>query len=148
MVDKNQSITVQGVEVHITTRDDEDYISLTDMTKAFPDGELLIKSWFRNKNTIEFIGVWERINNPNFNLTEFDQVKSEAGLNRFTMSAKRWAEKTGGIGVISKSGRTGGGTFAHRDIAFQFGSWLRIDYEITSTTYSLSFRKGPRGMRG
>lgn len=130
MVGKNQSVLVQGIEVHITTRDDEDYISLTDMTKAFPDGELLIKSWFRNKNTIEFIGVWERINNPNFNLTGFDQVKAEAGLNRFTMSAKRWAEKTGGIGVISKSGRTGGGTFAHRDIAFEFGSWLSPEFKL------------------
>ena len=130
MAGKNQSVIVQGIEVHITTRDDEDYISLTDMTKAFADGELLIKSWFRNKNTIEFIGVWERINNPNFNLTGFDQVKAEAGLNRFTMSAKRWAEKTGGIGVISKSGRTGGGTFAHRDIAFEFGSWLSPEFKL------------------
>lgn len=130
MTGKNQSVIVQGIEVHITTRDDEDYISLTDMTKAFEDGELLIKSWFRNKNTIEFIGVWERINNPNFNLTGFDQVKAEAGLNRFTMSAKRWAEKTGGIGVISKSGRTGGGTFAHRDIAFEFGSWLSPEFKL------------------
>ncbi|MBT9099342.1 KilA-N domain-containing protein [Methylovulum psychrotolerans] len=130
MAGKNHSVVVQGIEIHITTRDDEDYISLTDMTKAFADGELLIKSWFRNKNTIEFIGVWERINNPNFNLTGFDQVKAEAGLNRFTMSAKRWAEKTGGIGVISKSGRTGGGTFAHRDIAFEFGSWLSPEFKL------------------
>jgi len=130
MVSKNQSIVVQGVEIHLFSHNEEDYISLTDMTKAFADGDLLIKSWFRNKNTIEFIGVWERINNPNFNLTGFEQVRAEAGLNRFTMSAKRWAEKTGGIGVISKSGRTGGGTFAHRDIAFEFGSWLSPEFKL------------------
>ena len=130
MVSKNQSIVVQGVEIHLLSHNEEDYISLTDMTKAFADGDLLIKSWFRNKNTIEFIGVWERIHNPNFNLTGFDQVKAEAGLNRFTMSAKRWAEKTGGIGVISKSGRTGGGTFAHRDIAFEFCSWLSPEFKL------------------
>jgi len=130
MNSKNQSIVVQGVEVHLFSHDEEDYISLTDMTKAFDDGELLIKSWFRNKNTIEFIGVWERINNPNFNLIEFDQVRAEAGMNSFTMSAKRWTERTGGIGVISRSGRRGGGTFAHKDIAFEFGSWLSPEFKL------------------
>lgn len=123
-------IEVQGVEIHVVERGNEDYISLTDMTKAFPDGELLVRSWFRTKTTIEFLGVWERINNPSFNLTEFEQVKSEAGSNTFTMSSKRWGEKVGGIGVISRSGRTGGGTFAHKDVAFEFGSWLSPEFKL------------------
>ena len=91
---KNQSLIVKGVEVHVTQKDEEDYICLTDMVKAFDDGETLIKSWFRNKNTIEFIGVWESLNNPNFNWIEFDIIKSESGLNRFTMSAKKWSQRT------------------------------------------------------
>lgn len=127
---ENGVIEVQGVEIHVVERGNEDYISLTDMTKAFPDGETLIRSWFRTKTTIEFLGVWERINNTNFNLIEFDQVKSEAGSNTFTMSGKRWAEKVNGIGILSRSGRTGGGTFAHKDIAFEFGSWLSPEFKL------------------
>jgi len=121
---------VQGVEVHVTQRDDEDYICLTDMIKAFNDGDTLIKSWFRNKNTIEFIGVWESLNNPNFNWVEFDLIKSESGLNRFTMSAKQWTQRTNGIGIIAKTGRYGSGTYAHRDIAFEFGSWLDPSFKL------------------
>ena len=81
MDSKEQSITVQGVEVHVTNKNDEDYISLTDMVSRFEGGRTLIDSWLRNKNTIEFLGVWERINNPNFNLLEFEEVKNKAGLN-------------------------------------------------------------------
>lgn len=124
------AINVQGVEIHLMGRGQEDYISLTDMTKAFPDGDSLIKAWLRTKTTIEFLGVWERINNQDFNLVEFDLVKSHAGSNTFTMSAKRWAEKTGGIGIIARSGRTGGGTFAHKDIALEFGSWLSPEFKL------------------
>jgi hypothetical protein len=130
MEHKNQSLTVQGIEVHVTTRDDEDYICLTDMVKGFNDGDTLVKSWFRNKNTIEFIGVWERLNNPNFNWVEFDLIKSEAGLNRFTMSAKQWAQRTNGIGIIAKTGRYASGTYAHKDIAFEFGSWLNPEFKL------------------
>lgn len=125
----NKSIVVQGVEIHLIAKGEEDYISLTDMTKAFADGELLIKSWLKNKNTIEFIGVWERLNNPNFNWAEFDLIRKEAGLNRFTLSAKQWSEKTNGIGVVAKAGRYGG-TFAHKDIAFEFGSWLSPEFKL------------------
>jgi acylphosphatase len=124
-----KSILVQGVEIHLFSRNEEDYISLTDMVKASADGDVLIKSWFRNKNTIEFIGIWERINNPDFNWVEFELIKNEAGLNRFTMSAKQWMEKTKGIGVIAKAGRYGG-TFAHKDIAFEFGSWLSPEFKL------------------
>lgn len=96
-----KTIVVQDVEIHLMSKDDEDYISLTDMVKAVSDNDILIKSWLRNKDTIEFIGVWERINNPNFNRVEFDLIRMEAGLNRFTMSAKKWQEKVNGIGVIA-----------------------------------------------
>ncbi len=121
MVDKNQSVIVQGIEIHISTRNDEDYISLTDMVQNFEGKEQLIKNWLQNKNTIEFLGVWEQLNNVNFNLVEFHQIKNEAGLNRFVMSAKKWIQRTNGIGLVAKTGRYGG-TFAHKDIAFEFGS--------------------------
>jgi hypothetical protein len=142
MTTKNQSIVVQGVEVHITTRNDEDYISLTDMTKQFDGADQLVKNWLQNKNTIDFLGVWERLNNPNFNLVEFHQIRNEAGLNRFVMSAKQWALKTGGIGLIAKAGRYGG-TFAHRDIAFEFGSWLSPISPKTPTVPTLTAQTFP-----
>lgn len=126
---KNQSLVVQGIEVHVTTKDEEDYISLTDMVAGFEGGSALIESWLRNKNTIEFLGVWERINNPNFNSPGFEGIREEAGLNRFTMSAKKWVQLTGGIGLIAKTGRYGG-TFAHKDIAFEFGSWLSPEFKL------------------
>ena len=126
---KNQSVIVQGVEINITSKDDEDYISLTDMTKGFNGAEQLVKNWLQNKNTIDFLGVWERLNNPVFNLVEFHQIKNDAGLNRFVMSAKQWVQRTGGIGLIAKTGRYGG-TFAHRDIAFEFGSWLSPEFKL------------------
>ncbi len=129
MVDKNQSVIVQGVEIHISTRNDEDYISLTDMVKVSSDGELLIKSWLRNKQTIDFLGVWEKINNPNFNLVEFDLIRMNAGSNLFVLSVKQWREKANGIGLIAKTGRYGG-TFAHKDIAFEFGSWLSPEFKL------------------
>jgi hypothetical protein len=129
MVEKNQSLTVQGIEIHITTRNDEDYISLTDMVSGFDGKEQLIKNWLQNKNTLEFLAVWEQLNNPDFNLVEFHQIRIEAGLNRFMMSAKKWMEKVNGVGVIAKAGRYGG-TFAHKDIAFEFGSWLSPEFKL------------------
>ena len=125
----NEIINVQGVEIKIATVHEDDYISLTDMTKSFGDGDQLIKNWLENKNRIDFIGVWETLNNPNFNLVEFHQIKTEAGLNRFIMSAKKWIERTGGIGLIAKAGRYGG-TYAHKDIAFEFGSWLSPEFKL------------------
>lgn len=129
MTSKNQSVTVQGVEVHITTHNDEDYISLTDMVSSFDGGSTLIDAWLRSKNTIEFLGFWERLNNQSFNSVEFDIIRMEAGTNRFRMSAKQWTLKTGGIGLIAKAGRYGG-TFAHKDIAFEFGSWLSPEFKL------------------
>lgn len=126
------SLQVQGVEIHVIGKGEEDYISLTDMAGGF-DGEgdtSHIDAWLRSKNTIDFLGVWERINNPNFNSVEFDRVRMEAGTNRFRMSAKQWAQKTNGIGLIARSGRYGGGTFAHKDIAFEFGSWLSPEFKL------------------
>lgn len=125
----NKSILVQGVEIHLVSKNDEDYISLTDMVSGFEGGSSLIEAWLRNKNTIEFLGVWERINNPNFNSPEFEGIRIQAGLNRFTMSAKGWAQRTNGIGLIAKAGRYGG-TFAHKDIAFEFGSWLSPEFKL------------------
>jgi len=125
----NTSVIVQGVEVHITTRDDEDYISLTDMAGNFDGGATLIDAWLRNKDTIEFLGVWERINNPHFNSVEFDGIRLEAGTNRFRLSVKQWTQKVGGTGLIARTGRYGG-TFAHRDIAFEFGSWLSPEFKL------------------
>jgi hypothetical protein len=125
----NQTITVQGVEVHVLSKDDEDYISLTDIVQKFEGGSTLIEAWLRNKNTLDFLAVWERINNPNFNSIEFDGIKLEAGLNRFSMSAKKWMEKVNGIGIIAKAGRYGG-TFAHKDIAFEFCSWLSPEFKL------------------
>ena len=122
-------IIVQGVEIHLMSRNAEDYISLTDMVQNFDGGSALIDSWLRNKNTLEFIAVWEHINNPNFNSVEFDGIRLEAGTNRFRLSAKQWMEKVNGIGVIAKAGRYGG-TFAHKDIAFEFGSWLSPEFKL------------------
>lgn len=125
----NKTLTVQGVEIHLISKDDEDYISLTDMVQGFDGQEQLIKNWLQNQNTIEFLSVWERLNNPNFNLVELHQIKSEIGLNRFVMSAKKWAEKTNAIGIVARAGRYGG-TFAHKDIAFEFGSWLSPEFKL------------------
>jgi hypothetical protein len=125
----NKTLNVQGVEIHLISKDDEDYISLTDMVQGFDGGTGLIEAWLRNKNTLEFLAVWERINNVSFNSPEFEGIRLEAGLNRFSMSAKKWMEKVNGIGVIAKTGRYGG-TFAHKDIAFEFGSWLSPEFKL------------------
>ena len=125
----NKSLTVKGIEVNLTSKDDEDYISLTDMTKSFNGADQLIKNWLQNKNTVDFLGVWEQLNNPGFNLVEFHLIKNEAGLNRFVMSAKQWTERTKGIGLLARAGRYGG-TFAHKDIAFEFGSWLSPEFKL------------------
>ena len=108
--------------------DDEDYISITDMLKA-KEGNFLISSWLRNRNTIEFLGIWEELHNQNFNYIEFDIIKGKAGLNNFIISVKEWVEKTNAIGIISKAGRYGG-TYAHKDIAFEFGMWISPKFKL------------------
>ncbi|MGH6626331.1 MAG: KilA-N domain-containing protein [Burkholderiaceae bacterium] len=119
----NRVITVKGAEVAIATRHEQDYISLTDMVKNFEGGSALIEQWLKNKDTVLFLGVWEQLNNAFFNSLEFEGIKNEAGRNSFFLSAKKWIEATGAIGLHAKAGRYGG-TFAHRDIAFEFGSLL------------------------
>ena len=107
---------------------DEDYISLTDMLKS-KDGEFFISDWLRNRNTIEVLGIWEEIHNPNFNYGEFAIIKSYAGLNSYKISVKEWVAKTNAIGIISKAGRYGG-TYAHKDIAFEFGMWISPKFKL------------------
>lgn len=125
---KSRVITVKGVEVAIATRHEQDYISLTDMLRNFGD-ESILYNWLRNRNTIEFLGIWEQLYNPGFKPIEFDRFRSQAGLNSFALSPKKWIEATGAIGLYAKAGR-GGGTFAHRDIAFEFGSWLSPEFKL------------------
>ena len=126
---KNRSITVQGTEVAIATRHEQDYISLTDMVKRFDGGSALIEQWLKNKDTVLFLGVWEQLNNAGFNSPEFEGIRNEAGRNSFFLSAKKWIDATGAIGLHAKAGRYGG-TYAHRDIAFEFGSWLSPEFKL------------------
>jgi len=108
--------------------EDEDYISITDMLKS-KDGNFFVTDWLRNRNTIEFLGIWEELHNPNFNYGEFAIIKSQAGLNNYKLSFKEWVEKTNAIGIISKAGRYGG-TYAHKDIAFEFGMWISPKFKL------------------
>lgn len=116
-------IKVQNTEVTVITYNDKDYISLTDMVRNMENGPALIEKWLRNKNTVEFLGIWEEMYNPDFNSPEFEGIKNEAGLNRFILSVKQWVEKTNSKGIIAKAGRYGG-TYAHKDIAFEFATWV------------------------
>jgi hypothetical protein len=125
----NKVIVVKETPVTIIEVNQQDYISLTDMVKPFGD-ETIIANWLRNRNTLEFLGIWEQIYNANFKPLEFEGFKKQAGLNSFTISPKKWAEKTNAIGIISKAGRYGGGTYAHKDIAFEFGSWLSAEFKL------------------
>ncbi len=126
---KNQQLQVQGIVITIQERNESDYISLTDIVSGFDGGSSLIEKWLRNKNTLEFLAIWETLNNTNFNSPEFEGIKSEAGLNRFSISAKQWIEKTGAIGIVSSAGRYGG-TYAHKDIAFEFGMWISPEFKL------------------
>ena len=129
--DKKSSISVQGTAITILSQREDDYISLTDIAR-YKDSErtdYIIQNWMRNRNTIEFLGLWERLNNPGFNPIEFDGIKNQIGLNSFVMTAKRWIEGTGATGLISKPGRYGG-TFAHKDIAFEFAAWVSVEFKL------------------
>ena len=144
MVTSDKRLTVQGVEIHLTTKGEEDYISLTDMVSKFEGGSSLIESWLRNKDTVEFLGVWERLNNPGFNSPGFEGIRNRAGLNRFTLSVSQWVRETGGIGLVAKAGRYGG-TFAHKDIAFEFGSWLSPEFKLYLITEFQRFKQAEAG---
>lgn len=126
---KNRKIEVQGVVVTITEKEKEDFISLSDIANGFEGGTGLIEKWIRNKNTIEFLAVWERLNNTNFNSPEFEGIRNEAGTNRFMMSAKQWIQKTNAIGIMASAGRYGG-TYAHKDIAIEFCSWISPEFKL------------------
>lgn len=116
-------INVQGTEINIFSQGDKDFMSLTDMVANQEEGSKLIEKWLTNKNTIEFLGIWEQLYNPNFNSPEFGGIMNQAGTNRFYLSVKQWIEKTGAIGITAKVGKTGG-TYAHKDIAFNFGLYI------------------------
>lgn len=120
---------VLGTEISYYQHNDDDFISLTDMVKNIENGLALIEKWLRNKNTIEFLGIWEEIYNPDFNSPEFEGIKNQAGLNRFVLSVKQWTVKTNSIGIIAKAGRYGG-TYAHKDIAFEFASWISPQFKL------------------
>lgn len=126
--EKKSTINVQGTAITILSQKDGDFISLTDMLKA-KDGDFFISDWLRNRNTVEFLGVWESVYNPDFNYGEFATIKSMAGLNSYKLSVKDWVEKTNAIGLRASSGRYGG-TYAHKDIAFEFGMWISAEFKI------------------
>jgi hypothetical protein len=132
-VTKNSKTTIEvkGSSITILSRKEEDYISLTDIAryKNAEHTDDLVRGWLRNRNTVEFLGVWERLNNPGFKPVEFDGIRMEAGLNSFALTPKQWIEKTGAVGIISKAGRYGG-TYAHKDIAFEFASWISVEFRL------------------
>lgn len=127
-------IHADGVDISVITTvgDEDDYISLTDMArkKNSTAPKDVVKNWLRLRSTIEFLGLWEQLNNPNFKGVEFDSFKTHAGENAFTLSPQQWIKATNAIGLISKSGRYGGGTYAHKDIAFEFASWLSPEFKL------------------
>ena len=128
---KNKKIEVKGTEITIFKGDSEDYISLTDIAKYKDSAntDSIIQNWLRNRNTVELLGFWEQMYNPNFKPLEFEGFRKQAGLNSFVLTPKRWIETTNAIGIVSKAGRYGG-TFAHKDIAFEFASWISIEFKL------------------
>ena len=123
-------IFVKDTDITILTVNEKDYISLTDIAKyKSDDPNAVIANWIRNRNTLEFLGLWEVLYNPDFKPLEFEGFKKEAGLNAFTLSPRKWIESTNAIGIITKSGRYGG-TFAHKDIAFKFANWISVEFEL------------------
>ena len=127
--DNKTTINVQGTAISILSKKDDDYISLTDMVRNFEGNGALIEQWLKNKDTVMFLGVWEQINNPTFNSLGFEGIRNEAGSNSFYLSAKKWIETTQACGLIASAGRYGG-TYAHKDIAFEFGSWLSPEFKL------------------
>ncbi|WP_333657137.1 KilA-N domain-containing protein [Tissierella praeacuta] len=122
-------IYVDNTEITVVEIEEKDYISLTDMVRNIDNGPALIEKWLRNKNTIEFVGIWEGMYNLDFNVDEYQKIMSEAGLNRFVMSVKQWTNRTNSKGIVAKAGRYGG-TYAHKDIAFEFASWVSPQFKL------------------
>ena len=130
---KKDTIHAKGFDIGIYTSDFEnEFISLTDIAKYRneDDPRFVIQNWMRNRNTIEFLGLWEQLHNPDFNRVQFEAVKTEAGLNRFVMTPTKWIEQMNAIGIVSKSGRYGGGTYAHSDIAMSFATWISPEFQL------------------
>ena len=128
---KNTKIAVKGEQIGISLHNSSEFLSLTDMArlKDSKRTDYIIQNWLRNRNTIEFLGIWEKINNPDFNPIEFDGFRKNAGLNSFVLTSKQWIEKTNAIGIIAKAGRYGG-TYAHKDIAFEFATWISVEFKL------------------
>lgn len=124
----NDVIFVQDTEIRVIQQNNEDYINITDMLKA-KDGEFFISDWLRNRNTLEYIGIWEELNNPNFNYGEFAIIRNQSGLNRFKISVKEFVAKTNAIGLQAKAGRYGG-TYAHKDLALEFAMWISPEFKL------------------
>ncbi len=128
---KKTTIEVKGAAITVLSQKEDDYICITDIAR-YKNAECtddLVRNWLRNRNTIEFLGIWEQLDNPDFKPVEFDGIRMQAGLNSFTLTPKQWIEKTGAIGIISKAGRYGG-TYAHKDIAFEFASWISVEFKL------------------
>ena len=125
------TINANGIEIRVSSTDESDYISLTDIAKKRDEENprFIIQNWMRNRSTVSFLGLWEELNNPNFNRVEFEAFKSEAGDNGFVLTPQKWIDRTNAIGIISKSGRYGG-TYAHTDIAFEFASWISPEFKL------------------
>lgn len=126
----SKKVNVQGRQIRILLgQGDNDFISLTDMAKKFGD-DVLVYQWMRNRNTVEFLGIWEQLHNSGFKGLEFETFKKQAGTNSFSLTPQKWIRAVNAIGLISKAGRYGGGTYAHKDIAFEFGSWLSAEFKL------------------
>lgn len=128
---RKATVSVKGTDVAVLVHREQDYISLTDIARHKNAGltDDLIRNWLRNRNTIEFLGIWESLYNPGFNPVEFDGFRKSAGLNSFALTPRQWIERTGAIGVLSRPGRYGG-TFAHKDIAFEFAAWISVEFKL------------------
>ena len=127
-----KELVVKNINVNFFSQKEEDYISLTDIAKYknFNDPRFVIQNWMKTHSTVEFLGIWEQINNPDFNRVELDTFKNEAGSNAFVLTPLKWIKSTRAIGIVSKAGRYGGGTFAHKDIAFEFASWISAEFKL------------------
>jgi len=131
VMSKMKKMDVLSTAVTLYQHREADFISLTDIARHrdAARGDYIIQNWMRNRNTIEFLGIWEQLNNPEFNSIEFDGIRNLSGLNSFSLTPKRWVSQTGAIGIIAKTGRYGG-TFAHKDIAFEFASWVSVEFKL------------------
>ena len=128
---RKSTIEVKGAAITVLSQKEKDFICLTDIArvKNADRSDDLVRNWLRNRNTVEFLGIWEQLNNPDFNSVEFDGIKMLTGLNSFALTPKQWIDKTKAIGIVSQAGRYGG-TYAHKDIAFEFASWISVEFKL------------------